>query len=127
MIGLERKRISRLQVIPTSIEIILSRFVMILRYFLLCFASLFLLNILSPSATSQTNYPPEEVEKYVRDCTGDRGLSVEAVCRCVIRKAQIEYPDFEEFQTINQDIEETGTIPPPLRQIIDNCETDPFS
>ncbi|MDJ0898301.1 MAG: hypothetical protein QNJ55_05770 [Xenococcus sp. MO_188.B8] len=100
---------------------------MMLRYFLRCFVSLFLLGILSPSATAQTDYLPEEVENYVRECTGDRGLSVEAVCRCVVRKAQSKYPSFEEFQMINQDIEATGTIPPPLRQIIDECETDPFS
>ena len=99
---------------------------MMLRYFLLCFASFFLLSILSPSAASQTNYPPEEVENYVRECTGDRGLSVEAVCRCVVRKAQSVY-DFEAFQAINQDIEATGAIPEELEQIIDDCETDPFS
>ena len=104
---------------------------MMLRSVLLFFASLLLLSIFSlsifsSSTTSQENYPPEYVEDYVKECTGDQDLSIEAVCRCVVRKSQSEY-SLEDFKKINQESEATGEIPKKLLQIIDDCTQDPFS
>ena len=92
----------------------------------LFFPSFLLFSIFSPSIISQANYPPEYVENYIRECTGDRGLVVESVCRCVIKTVQEEFI-FEEFEEINQEIETTGEFDSRLLEIIDSCQTDPFS
>ena len=105
---------------------------MMLKSILLFLASLLLLSFLSlsmfsSSTVSQTNYPPEYIEEYVVECTGDQNLLVESVCRCVIRKAQDKY-DLATFKNINQNIEEGKIeIPEQLLKIINDCQADPFS
>lgn len=65
-------------------------------------------------------YPDEYVEQYISDCASGQSEEVEAVCRCVIREVQDRF-SFEEFQNMNQQIEETGEISSDLQIIIDVC------
>lgn len=98
---------------------------MLLRSFL--FTSLCSLTFLSTSINAQKSfYPPEFIKSYVDRCTASRGLAVQAVCECIIRKIQDKYT-YEEFETINNQIEATGKIPSNIVEDITTCQANPNS
>lgn len=99
---------------------------MLLQSFRLGFTGLLLAALPIASATAQNIYPPVYVENYVRACTGNRGSQVEVICICIVRKAQDTYT-FEQFESINNQIQKTKKIPPELMRIMNSCQANPYS
>lgn len=100
---------------------------MALRSFVLHLTSFCLLSLPITSVNAQLQiYPPEIVKNYIDSCTAGRGLEVEAVCACTIKRIQTIYT-LEEFKKINSQIQVTGKIPPSLIVILNACQDDPNS
>ncbi len=69
-------------------------------------------------------YPQKVVDQYIEDCSAGRGGPAAATCRCIINGIQATYT-YAEFQILNQQISQTGQIPPRLTEIIKTCRNRP--
>jgi hypothetical protein len=88
--------------------------------------SLLLLTATAFVANAQTAYPKSVVAQYIEDCTAGRGDQARAVCTCIIKGIQSRYT-YEEFQILNSQIRQTGSVPASLNKIIKTCKANPSS
>ncbi|MBW4470790.1 MAG: hypothetical protein KME45_10365 [Stenomitos rutilans HA7619-LM2] len=73
---------------------------------------------------AQASYPRNVVAQYIKDCTAGRGAQARAVCACIIKGIQLKYT-YEEFQILNSQINQTGSVPASLNNIIKTCKANP--